>query len=138
MTYSEKLKNPKWQKKRLEILERDKWTCKYCGNKKKTLHIHHLFYYEDYEPWDIPNKYLVTLCYDCHKEIQENQRLLYYEFLQGFVGFDLLPNDLWDFMTFLQYNELKEKFLISYKKFRKKYPKKTYPYYIHINEIKKL
>jgi 5-methylcytosine-specific restriction endonuclease McrA len=31
-TYSELLKSPKWQKKRLEIMSRDKFTCKKCGD----------------------------------------------------------------------------------------------------------
>ena len=33
MGYSEKLKDPRWQKKRLEILERDNFRCQYCGDK---------------------------------------------------------------------------------------------------------
>lgn len=30
MTYSQKLRDPRWQKKRLEILERDSFTCQHC------------------------------------------------------------------------------------------------------------
>jgi len=44
MSYQEKLKDPRWQKKRLEILQRDGWKCKWCGEEKQTLHIHHLKY----------------------------------------------------------------------------------------------
>ena len=33
MNYSEQLKSPKWQKKRLEIMQRDKFTCQLCGDK---------------------------------------------------------------------------------------------------------
>ncbi len=32
MTYAEKLKKKKWKAKRLEILERDNFTCSKCGN----------------------------------------------------------------------------------------------------------
>ena len=39
----EKYKDPRWQKKRLKILERDKWACQLCDGKEKTLHIHHKF-----------------------------------------------------------------------------------------------
>lgn len=67
MTYLEKLKDPRWQKKRLEILERDKWTCASCGDKKSTLHVHHIFYLSKTEPWDVPSGLLITLCEDCHK-----------------------------------------------------------------------
>ena len=70
MTYAEKLKHPKWQKKRLEILSRDKFTCKKCGDKDTTLHVHHLEYSKGKEPWEYPNKSLITLCGDCHLTIE--------------------------------------------------------------------
>ena len=66
MNYSEKLKDPRWQKKRLEILKRDNFTCKKCGDKTTTLHIHHLKYMKNKEPWETPKKDLITLCEDCH------------------------------------------------------------------------
>jgi len=65
-TYSEKLKDPRWQKKRLKILERDEFSCRICGNKKSTLHIHHISYNEN--PWETNDKLLITLCEDCHKK----------------------------------------------------------------------
>ena len=68
-TYSEKLKDPRWQKKRLEILERDEWECKACGDKDTTLHVHHIFYIPGKEPWEIPNGLLVTFCERCHKNL---------------------------------------------------------------------
>jgi len=71
MNYSEKLKDPRWQKKRLEILERDNFTCKLCGDTKTTLHVHHKKYFKDKDPWDINNKYLITLCEHCHIELSE-------------------------------------------------------------------
>lgn len=63
-TYSELLKDPRWQKKRLQIMERDGFACKLCGNKEKTLHVHHLAYTK--KPWDADDKELVTLCESCH------------------------------------------------------------------------
>ncbi len=71
MTYSEKLKDPRWQKKRLKILERDNWTCVLCEAKDKTLVVHHTFYRG--EPWEVDNKCLHTLCEDCHKLEHENR-----------------------------------------------------------------
>lgn len=65
-SYLKKLKHPKWQKKRLEILNRDNWTCVECGATELTLHVHHLKY-KGADPWDTPSKYLETLCEDCHK-----------------------------------------------------------------------
>lgn len=68
-TYAEKLLDPRWQRKRLEVLERDNWMCQYCFNSENTLHVHHLRY-EDYykNPWDYPMEYLITACEKCHKE----------------------------------------------------------------------
>jgi hypothetical protein len=69
-TYSEKLKSPQWQKKRLEIMKRDKFTCKLCGDTETTLHVHHKEYIDGNNPWEYENSYLVTLCEDCHTEIE--------------------------------------------------------------------
>lgn len=66
-SYAEKLKDSRWQRKRLEILQRDRWTCRFCGEKDKTLHVHHVFYFQGIDPWDYPNSLLITLCKDCHK-----------------------------------------------------------------------
>lgn len=66
--YSKKLSDPRWQRKRLKILERDKWTCKKCNDKNTELHVHHLEYNK--EPWNTPNKFLVTLCAHCHEFIE--------------------------------------------------------------------
>ena len=68
MKYSEKLKDPRWQKKRLKILERDGWVCRECYTEEKTLHVHHLEYNGD--PWDSPDDNLLTLCYRCHKKTE--------------------------------------------------------------------
>lgn len=68
-SYSDKLKDPRWQKKRLEILQRDEWKCRVCGGKDKSLHIHHCIYSK--EPWDAPNWSLISLCEECHSMRQE-------------------------------------------------------------------
>lgn len=64
--YSEKLRDPRWQKRRLETMERDDWACRSCRDKTKPLHVHHLWY--EGEPWEAPDEALVTLCEDCHEE----------------------------------------------------------------------
>lgn len=64
MTYSEKLKDPRWQKKRLQILKRDRFKCRYCGDKQTELQIHHLKY--SGEPWEADNENLITTCKHCH------------------------------------------------------------------------
>jgi len=66
MKYSEKLKDPRWQKKRLKILEWDEWACQVCFDSENTLTVHHLRYLPGVEPWDHPDDLLLTLCEDCH------------------------------------------------------------------------
>lgn len=68
MEYSEKLKDPRWQKKKNGILERDKYTCQICYSVEKQLQVHHKYYLPDKEPWDYAEEVLVTLCVDCHKK----------------------------------------------------------------------
>lgn len=71
MTYSEKLKDPRWQKTRLKVLERDNFTCVCCGDSTKQLHVHHCYYVSKREPWDYNHHALLTLCIDCHKSADE-------------------------------------------------------------------
>lgn len=71
MTYAEKLRSPLWQKKRLEILQRDNWKCCSCGSDEKNLQVHHLVYVKNNNPWDYDHSCLQTLCDDCHKVRQE-------------------------------------------------------------------
>lgn len=66
MTYKEQLNHPIWKKKRVEILERDEFTCQQCGDKDKTLHVHHYCYENKGMAWDVPNHALVAICEDCH------------------------------------------------------------------------
>lgn len=70
--YWEKLKDPRWQKKRLEIMERDKFTCQHCWSTEKTLNVHHKFYKKKAEPWDYEDWQLITLCEDCHGTLGED------------------------------------------------------------------
>lgn len=70
--YSEKLKNPKWQRKRLEIMQRDNFECHICGNSKETLNVHHLYYDKGKDVWDYPNEALITLCESCHESMHQN------------------------------------------------------------------
>ena len=73
-TYAEKLKDPRWQRKSLEIMERDNFKCRHCGTHEKTLHVHHRIYSKGKSPWEYGNHLLVSLCEDCHK-IAEDHKL---------------------------------------------------------------
>jgi hypothetical protein len=71
--YSEKLRDPRWQKRRLEIMQRDKFTCQICLDDKSTLNVHHLWYRPGADPWDYENTALITLCENCHQFESENR-----------------------------------------------------------------
>jgi hypothetical protein len=65
-------KDPRWQKKRLKIMERDEFSCVSCNTKDVTLNVHHRVpYRKDTKPWEYEDDELITLCEDCHKEISE-------------------------------------------------------------------
>lgn len=51
-TYAEKLRDPRWQKKRLIILQRDHWT------------------------WDASDDDLITLCENCHSSVQQSLSMI--------------------------------------------------------------
>lgn len=72
MKYWQKLKDPRWQRKRLEVLERDEFKCVVCEDDMNTLHVHHRRYCKD--PWDSPLEDLETLCERCHENVELAKR----------------------------------------------------------------
>ena len=75
-TYSDKLKDPRWQRKRLEILERDQFKCRHCRSAEKTLHVHHRIYRKGKMPWDYEDQVFVSLCEECHTEAEKTKEEL--------------------------------------------------------------
>lgn len=67
MNYKDQIKHPKWQKRRLEIMEKDSFTCQICGDTTTTLNVHHLTYHKDRDIWDYEDWELITLCECCHE-----------------------------------------------------------------------
>lgn len=68
--YSKRLQDPRWQKKRLEILNRDSFTCRMCDDTLSTLHVHHRSYVKGKDPWDYEDSNFLTLCCACHEQIE--------------------------------------------------------------------
>ncbi len=66
-TYYEKLRDPRWQKKRLAVLDAAGWRCEECGAEGRELHVHHGYYGKGLDPWDYSDKTLHTLCDNCHE-----------------------------------------------------------------------
>lgn len=68
-SYVQRLRDPRWQRKRLEIMNRDDFRCRLCGESEATLNVHHLWYRREADPWDYPDTALVTTCGGCHEEL---------------------------------------------------------------------
>lgn len=81
-TYWKKLKDPRWQKMRLQVLERDNWQCQYCGETSETLHVHHGHYKSKADPWEYDEKSLHTVCERCHDHADCIRVDLQYEIAQ--------------------------------------------------------
>lgn len=86
MGYLKDLQNGQWQKKRLEILQRDSFKCLNCGS-ADSLVVHHLYYRYGLKPWQYKSDSLVTLCGICHTklhdELSEKAGKLAFELLTG-------------------------------------------------------
>ena len=65
--YSEQLKDPRWQRKRLEILSRAEFSCENCCDDESTLHVHHKLYRKGAMPWEYEAHELQALCESCHE-----------------------------------------------------------------------
>jgi hypothetical protein len=85
-TYWEKLKDPRWQKKRLEVLEANEFTCQCCFDTESTLHVHHKEYFKGREPWEYEIKQLAVLCEACHETTHEYLDPLKY--VSSYLDFD--------------------------------------------------
>ena len=84
-SYSEKLRDPRWQKKRLCVMQRDGFACRDCGDEKSTLQVHHC-HYEKGGPWMTDERFLLTLCGDCHEErgeVEKDLKTFFGEMLAG-------------------------------------------------------
>ena len=87
-TYSELLHDPRWQKKRLKVLDRDGFECTICGEAPADgLNVHHSYYIKGRDPWKYPMESLWTVCNNCHGEASNTNlamrvivgRLSYYD-----------------------------------------------------------
>lgn len=76
-SYSEKLRMPQWQKRRLYLLEHAKWRCAICGAEDRELHVHHLEYNAGKEPWDYPDTNFLVVCQPCHEKRIHKDDALY-------------------------------------------------------------
>lgn len=73
--YFVKLQDPRWQRKRLEILDGAGWKCEDCGDSTSELQVHHCVYLKGVEPWDYSAVTLMSLCHVCHKKRQAIEQM---------------------------------------------------------------
>ena len=76
--WSSAFRDSRWQRKRLEIMERDGWACQSCGASGEgvTLNVHHAYYEAGRAPWEYDPDVLNTLCEVCHTRIHHLQKVL--------------------------------------------------------------
>jgi hypothetical protein len=105
-TYYEKLKDPRWQRKRLEVFERDGFKCRRCRGEDKTLNVHHKRYAKNGDPWGVELKDLVTLCEHCHEVIELNKKAVLECLIvnEYFIDFDIYETSFVGFMETLAGN----------------------------------
>ena len=80
-SYKEQLLDPKWEKKRSIIINRDHHKCQICGNhgnKNNPIVVHHRYYQFGVLAWEYNNDVLITLCAKCHSLIHQTISLLCY------------------------------------------------------------
>lgn len=100
-TYIELLRDPRWQRKRLEVMSRDQFRCLQCGSKVKTLNVHHQYYIKGRMPWEYSNDSLLTLCEDCHHGINTH------DWVKAFLDLGLTPFDLIHLASLIAYKQSK-------------------------------
>jgi predicted metallo-beta-lactamase superfamily hydrolase len=86
MTYAEKLRDPRWQKKRLEVFSKNDFSCEMCGSSEETLHAHHKEYFKGREPWEYEANQLACICASCHKNEHDEEDSL--KLISSFLNID--------------------------------------------------
>jgi len=90
MTYSEKLKDPRWICRRAALIAKNGHRCQECGqgaeDGERTLQIHHVAYIRGREPWDHPDEILICLCPTCHTDRQVHDEEARFEFARLIAG----------------------------------------------------
>jgi len=79
-SYRQYLESPVWLEKKRKVLERCRWICEGCGNRRAS-EVHHLRYPEwrvmpGSEGWKRVEKLydLVGICEECHREVHKEKR----------------------------------------------------------------
>lgn len=71
-----KLKDPRWQKLRLEAMQKADFCCERCGDGEETLNVHHKEYFKGREPWEYHIEQLGVICESCHEYLHSMEDFL--------------------------------------------------------------
>ncbi len=75
--YGKLLLDLRWKAKAQKIKKRDRNKCTVCGSTKRLL-VHHTYYYKNkVNPWEYPDKSLLTLCKSCHDDYHRHFENIY-------------------------------------------------------------
>lgn len=69
-SYSEKLKDPRWKAKALEIVRANFGICFECGDRPAYPEVHHRWYEQDKDPWEYPDACYAVFCHACHEHAE--------------------------------------------------------------------
>lgn len=93
--YHNKFRDPRWQKKRLEVFDLAEWKCEMCGDDKSELQLHHWAYLKNTEPWDYPTSILSCLCDSCHTRVSSNREKFIIGQFHKFVNIHAAGIEAW-------------------------------------------
>lgn len=99
--FMDQYKDPRWQKKRLKIMERDEFTCQSCYDTESTLNVHHKYYIFGKFPWEYPDELLITLCEGCH-EWEEEQKYIITDFTKVLINEGYTASELVTLLNLLR------------------------------------
>ena len=102
MTYAQQLRHPKWEQRRLQVIEKAGSRCECCGNfgindgetSEVRFEIHHGYYTPGLMAWEYPDDVLYCLCPECHKDVQESMERAQYELAKRQLKLRMIIRDL--------------------------------------------
>lgn len=65
MTLSEKFRDPRWHKRRHEILLRDNFKCQCCFDPEKPVRVRVVIFANGIDPWNLDESGTQTICDEC-------------------------------------------------------------------------
>ncbi len=77
IAYNVKLRDPRWQARRMEIIRKAGFRCEDCGRVSPWFEVHHCCYIRGREPWEYDDELLMALCHDCHQFRQGREEALH-------------------------------------------------------------